>query len=245
MKRIFRLMIFSLLPIVGFSQDVQINRNDKTIAVTAVESITTPPEVASVKFGVHSYGQTKETAFKENLHLTDAILAALKKGGIKDANIETSEVSLDSVDPRDNWSPEMKAMRQFKAEQSWKIRVPAADAERILDLAIRAGANQAKKPEWDVLDPAGLQAKAGAAALQKARRIAEQMAEGLGVKLGGLVYASNFVPPTRWQRMFAGGLSTQTAEVTSSKPEEEQPSLKIYPEKVNSEATVHAVFATE
>jgi uncharacterized protein len=56
------------------------------------------------------------------------------------------------------------------------------------------GANDIDDVEWKVADPVALEAKARGAALAKARSIAEQMAKGLAIRLGDLVYASNAPP---------------------------------------------------
>ena len=82
--------------------------------------------------------------------------------------------------------------------------------------------------------------------MEHAREIASKMAQGLGVKLGGLVYASNQTPP---RGIFANAgfgnvdLNTENASVTVQgkmmKP------LAILPERITKSATVYAVFAIE
>ena len=84
-----------------------------------------------------------------------------------------------------------------------------------------------------------LQAKAGGAALAKARAIADQMAKGLGTKLGELVYASNRTPMSRFSANEVVAVMAATVE------RENKPQLTLFPQKVKSEATVYAVFAIE
>lgn len=136
----------------------------------------------------------------------------------------------------------MKKDRQFRAQQSWTVRVDAGDAQKVLDVATGAGANDVQQPDWDVSDPAGLQSLSAEAALKKARIVADQMAHGLGAKLGPLVYASNRAPVTRWMR---GLINTQMATVEVQAGKTPQPVLKLFPKKVKAEATVYAVFAIE
>ena len=110
----------------------------------------------------------------------------------------------------------------------------------MVDAAVKAGANEVDDVEWNVVDPIALQAKAGGAALAKARAIADQMAKGLGIKVGELVYASNRAPvPKMWR-----GLA-QTANASVASVQEQEPKLKLFPQKVRSDATVYAVFAIE
>lgn len=66
------------------------------------------------------------------------------------------------------------------------------------------------------------------------------MAKGLGTKLGELVYASNRAPVARMRRGMT--LNTMSAEVSSTA---KQPKLKLFPQKVKSDATVYAVFSIE
>lgn len=115
--------------------------------------------------------------------------------------------------------------------------------QAVVDLAVKNGANEVEDVEWEVADPVALQAKASGAALAKAREVAEQMAKGLGAKLGDLVYASNRAPvPKAWR-----GMETVTvnAEVAGMRTEERKPRLTLFPQKVKSDATVYAVFAIE
>ena len=88
-------------------------------------------------------------------------------------------------------------------------------------------------------DMNALQAKAAANALAKAQVIAQQMAQGLNVKLAGLIYASNQAPespvrPMPMMAMRAGAFSKDSV----------QP-LAINPRQIDESATVYAVFAIQ
>jgi uncharacterized protein YggE len=90
-----------------------------------------------------------------------------------------------------------------------------------------------------------LEAEAAKKALEHARQIASQMASGLGVKLGTLVYASNQTPPRGiFAAMGLGGmLQTENAMLGAAK--RNLVPLAISPEKIQKSATVYAVFAIE
>jgi uncharacterized protein YggE len=229
-----------LVAIGAWSQDIQVNRQNKTIAVTADESMTADAEVAVLAIGYHNYAPTQEAAFRENLRVAEQITGALLKAKIAADNIETEKLRLARVEGDEKWTEQMKKERSFEAQQSWHVVVSAEKAQTVVDLAVKAGANEVDDVEWNVADPVALQAKASGAALAKARAIAEQMAKGLGTKLGELVYASNRAPVAK---MWRGLLNTQSSALAS--PEDNQPKLKLFPQKVKSDATVHAVFAIE
>ena len=127
------------------------------------------------------------------------------------------------------------------AGQSWHVTVSASEAQMVVDLAVKAGANEVDDVEWNVADPVALQAKAGGAALAKARSIADRMAKGLGTKLGELVYASNRAPVAKMWR----GMTLNTEVSTMAVAVEKEPKLTLFPQKVKSDATVYAVFSIE
>jgi uncharacterized protein len=229
-----------LVVVAAMGQDIQINRQNKTIAVTAEESVTADAEVAVLAIGYHNYGLTQDAAFHENVRAAERITKTVLEAKIPEASIETEKLSLGQSESDEKWTDDMKKERRFQAQQSWHITVPVAQAQTIVDLCVNAGANEVEDVEWNVDDPVALQAKAGGAALSKARAIADQMAKGLGSKLGELVYASNRAPVAKMWRGMA--LQTSSASIGAA---ENQPKLKLFPQKVKADATVYAVFAIE
>lgn len=222
------------------AQDIQVNRQNKTIAVTADDSVEVDAEVAVLAIGYHNYGPTQDTAYDENVKASNLIAKALLGASVSKDNIETEKLQLNRTELDEKWTPEMKKERQFSAQQSWKVTVSASQAQAIVDLAVRSGANEVNDLDWQVADPVALQAKASGAALAKAHSIAEQMANGLGTKLGELVYASNRAPVPR-------GMETITVNAAQAElsVRDQKPRLTLFPQKVKSEATVYAVFAIE
>jgi uncharacterized protein YggE len=222
------------------AQDIQVNRQNKTIAVTAEESTTADAEVAVLAIGHHNYGLTQEAAFQENVRAAERITKALLDAKVPKANIETDKLRLTRTEIDEKWTADMKKDRQFTSEQSWHITVSASEAQTVVDLAVKAGANEVEDVEWNVADPVALQAKASGAALAKAKTVANQMAKGLGTKLGELVYASNRAPVAKMWR----GVTVNT-EAAMLAPPPPPPRLTLFPQKVKSDATVYAVFSIE
>jgi uncharacterized protein YggE len=243
MKHAFVTVLLFLGSCYLLGQDIQVNRQNKTIAVTADESVTADAEVAVLAIGCHNYAPTHDAAFQDNLRAADRIEKALLGAGLSNESIETEKLQLTRTEPGENWTPDMKKERQFAAHQSWHVSVAVSRAQALVDLAVQNGANEVDDVEWNVADPLALQAKASGAALAKARTIADQMARGLGAKLGDLVYASNHAPiPKLWGRTFSQ-LNTLSASVGGT--QERRPQLTLFPQKVQSDATVYAVFAIE
>ena len=219
---------------------VQINRENRTIAVTADDSVEVAAEIAILELGYHSFAPSKDAAYDDNVRTADLILKAIAAEGVPKENIQTEKLLLRREEPEENRTGKPKPP-QFETRQTWRIRVPVRQAQQLVDTAVRAGANELNDTQWAVADPIALQGKAGAAALAKARQVAEQMAKGLGARLGQLVYASNRAPAMSiW-----GMLNTVQTTSASLSAKVEQPQLTLYPQKVKSEATVYAVFAIE
>ena len=243
MKILFGAVLLLIGSSYSLGQEIQVNRQNKTIAVTADESVTADAGVAVLAIGYHNYAGTYDAAFQDNLRAAERIEKALLAAGIGKESIETEKLQLTRTEPGDNWTPDMKKERQFEAQQSWHVFIAVSRAQAVVDLAVQSGANDVADVEWNVADPLALQAKASGAALAKARTIADQMAKGLGAKLGDLVYASNRAPVPK----FLGGYGYNAVDSgeRSVLLEPNRPKLTLFPQKVKSDATVYAVFAIE
>lgn len=223
----------------GLAQDVSVNRSNKTVEVTVTQSVEVDPELAVLSIGYHNYGRTEDATFTENARVANRITQAMLDAEIPKEDIQTENVRLSRTEPQEKWTTSQREERQFEARQSWDVRVAVAQAQNVLGLAVRSGANELEDVDWQVKDPSALEAKAGAAALEKAHALADQMVKGLGGKLGDLLYASNmFRKPKTWGLMTQ--MATMTARIAPQKPE-----VRLFPKKVEQEATVHAIFAIE
>lgn len=224
------------------AQSVEVSRANRTIAITAEEDVSADAEVAILKLGYENYGPTKDSTFQENARVGAAIVRAVLDAGVPKGNVETESVQLKRVE-YDEEKPLTAGQKahQFEASQSWRVRVPAAQAEAIVDVAVRAGANKVDDVEWTVEDPVLLQARADGAALKKARTTAEHMAEGLGAKLGDLVYASNQAQSQSFDTL--GFYQSRIINLVTKAGTVPPPNLKIFPQKVKRHGKVYAVFA--
>src|SRR5262249_25916300 len=160
--------------------------------------------------------------------------------------IRTDKTSLTHVEAEPNWPADWRANRVFEAELRWKVTVPVKDAEGVIAIAIQAGATELADVAWDVVDRTGLQAEASKNALEKARKVADSMALGLGTSLGALVYASNSAPirPSNWPFFSGAGTSMATLSSVTGTPLPPK-IIKLLPEKIDEKTTVYAVFAIE
>ncbi len=223
------------------AQQIEVNKTNRTIAVTATDKATADAEVATVHVGFQVYAADSQAAYASGSKTSNAIVAALKKTGVEDSAIQSDAQNIAPVQSYEiqNLPEAEKAQRQFQVTQSWSVKTSAKNAASVLDAAVQAGANQSGQIDWDVADPDALEGQAAESALKRAHAIADQMAKGLGATLGPLVYASNQVPerpmPLASPMMMAkgGGGGAGVAP------------LAVSPQKVTSSATVYAIFSIE
>jgi uncharacterized protein YggE len=223
------------------AQTIQVNKDNRTIAITATASVTAMADVATVHIGFITYGPDNDAAYAAGSSLSNAIIKSLIAAGVPGDAIESENQNVSPVQDyqNDKLTPAEKAQRKFQVTQSWNVRANATDAAKILDLAVKAGANQSGQIEWSLKDENAPQAEAAGKALQRARTVAGEMARGLDTKLGNLIYASNETQaePVRplMKNMVMNGAMAAPAT----------PPLAINPRRIEKSATVYAVFAIE
>lgn len=222
------------------AQTIQVNKENRTISVTATDKVMALADAASVHIGFITYGADSNAAYASGSRLSNAIHKALTGAGVPNDAIESESQNLAPVQEYqiDKLTPAEKAARQFQLTQSWTVRTNAADAARILDLAVKAGANQSGQIEWTLKDPNIPEAEAAAKALQRARSVAAGMARGLDAKLGILLYASNEIEAQPIRPMMRA-MAAPSGGMQKVEP------LAINPRQIEKVATVHAIFAIE
>jgi uncharacterized protein YggE len=241
MKALLSTAAILFLTTAATAQQIQVNKDNRTIAVTASETATADADTAIVHIGFQAFGPDEKSAYANGSRISNAIAKALADAGVPKKDIESQQQNLTHVQPYEtqNLPADQRAQRQFTVTQTWDVKTKADDAAKILNVAVNAGANQSGNIDWSVADENALEAQAAAKALARARAIAEQMASGLGAKLGWLIFASNEAPTrpiTPLPRM---------APMMAMKAEATTPPLAINPRKVTSSATVYAVFAID
>lgn len=222
------------------AQTIQVNKENRTIAITATDKVTAIADQATLHVGFIAYGPDSNTAYANGSRVSNAIVKALVDAGVPKDTIQSENQQVAPVQnyQLDKLTEAQKAQRQFQVTQSWTVKMAANDAAKALDLAVKAGANQSGQIDWGFKDENAPEAEAAAKALKRARAQAEQMAASLSAKLGSLLYASNEVQPSGPRPMFRAMAAAPMAM------EKVQP-LAINPREIEKTATVYAVFAIE
>ncbi len=207
---------------------LKIDSTNRTLTVTASDSVIVDPDVAILHIGFETQPATAKDAYASGAQTSNAIVDALKQAGVSESAIHSESQFLQ----RDYSVP--KSHKFILAEQ-WTVKTTPKRAAELLDLAVSAGANSSGQIEWTVNDERGLENQALDKAAARAKADAAELAKGMGVQLGALIYVSNETSQPIRSFMTNGALAAKAAP----------PPLAIEPQKVTRSASIYAVYAIE
>jgi uncharacterized protein YggE len=154
--------------------------------VNATGEVTRVPDVAVISAGVVSRSATASAALQDNADRMQRVLAALKRAGIEDRDIQTSNVSLNPEYryPQDQ-APQLTG---YTASNSVSIRFrDIRNSGKILDALVGQGANQISGPNLIVDKPEAALDEARAKAIAIGRARADLYARSLGMRVARIV----------------------------------------------------------
>lgn len=158
--------------VICLAQTIQINRENKTIAISTTDEATAIADIAAVTVGFEIGGPDAQTTSAEAGKLSHAILEALHKVSIEDKSIESVGQGLHkNTEFDDKVKAEQRTKEQYIFRQSWEVSASPQSAAEVIRAGIAAGANQSGAINWRISDRKSLQAKAAEAALVKARQV--------------------------------------------------------------------------
>lgn len=241
-KCVALMFVLALYSNASEAQSVQVNQQNRTIEISASSSVEVTADRVTIVVGYHNYGPTHEAAFDQNSRVAAQILKAWKDAGVSEKKIATNSLisHVTSEDDLKGMTPAERKEKQYEMSQSWGIEETIEVAEKLLDLAVDAGANDVGEPQWSLADSDAAESQAYESALGKARTIADQMAKSFGSKTGALLYASNEARTTRFVT-----LNTEAATVLVKKNYSARPATKLLPQKIEKSGYVRAIFALE
>jgi uncharacterized protein len=236
-------LLLASVAIPSYAQQIVVSKDNRTIAVTTSADASAEADTVTVEIGFIEYGADQDSAYAAGSKTSNGIAAALKTAGIPQDAVQSESQSITPVQQYNNqdWTPAEKAERKFQVQQSWSVKTAAGNGAKVLDVAVKAGANQSGQMTWSVQDDDGLQAKAAKLALDRARQIAQQMAGGLNASLGPLVYASNEAPSRGPQPL----MSPLNVRLQAGPAAQKVEPLSVSARKVTTSATVYAVFSIQ
>jgi uncharacterized protein YggE len=153
------------------------------ITVVGSGTANVVPDVADWSFGVHSEGETASAALSANAAAMRGVIAALRNAGLAKRDLRTDEVSLYPETADDG-----RTVTGYSASSMVTATVrKLGDAGRVVDAAVKAGANDVSGPSLRPSDTGAQYREAVDKAFDDARTHAEAIAAKAGVPLGAAV----------------------------------------------------------
>jgi uncharacterized protein len=154
-----------------------------TVTVTGTGTVSAVPDQASFSFTVQTKAATAAAALSRNATVTRGVISAIEDAGVPEADIQTSQVSLDPVTSNDGTS-----IVAFTASDSISVtKLAIAKAGAVVDAAVGAGATDVSGPSLEISSQDAIYAKALKAAVAQAKAKAQALADAAGLSLGAVV----------------------------------------------------------
>jgi uncharacterized protein YggE len=184
----FFVLLFVYTKLVGpipFSLNSVVTNKMDMFSVTGEGKASVVPDIAVVSVGVSAQGATAKAVQQELNTKMNAVTAAVKAAGIKEADIKTADYS---INPTYDYQSATQKITGYQAQSNLTIKVRDMDrANSVLDAATAAGANQVRGVSFTVDDPTRAEDQARTEAVAQAKKKAEDAAKTAGFKLGRIV----------------------------------------------------------
>lgn len=171
--------------------------NATTLNLSAQGEVRVAPDMATITLGVQTEAPTAAEAMRSNAAQMNAVVAALKRQGIAERDIQTSTINLNArYQYVENLPPKLIG---YTATNNVTIRVQ--DIARLggaLDAVVGAGANQIHGISFGLKDPKAAEDEARRKAVQAIRAKADLYSSAMGLKITRLVNLSEnggYSPP--------------------------------------------------
>lgn len=194
------------------------------IAVSADAKVSTPPDIATLSFGVSTGRQaTAKAATTLIAQNMTKILSAVKALGIDEKDISTQSFYLS---PEYDYTTSGQIPRGFQASQTLSVKVRDLDkVGDVLTAATNAGANQSGGVSFSIDNPDTVKAEAREMAIAKAKEKASVLAKNLGMSLGrmtGFSEDGNYAVPRPYmmdKAMAVGGEMAPSIQLPAGEQE--------------------------
>lgn len=183
MKKLVAVALSALL-VCGAVTAVAATTATPTIVVSVDSSIEVDPDYAVASFGVTTSETTATKAREVNTKSMNAVIAAVKKLGIKQDKIQTEYVSMN---PSYDYSGATSTVQGYQVSNT--ISVTIDDLTKVADVvnaAMKAGANTLNGVTFNLRDRDTYYNQALAQAVKKAPQKAKTIAAASGMTLGSV-----------------------------------------------------------
>jgi len=198
----------------GGSSPMQVHAmaQQPALNLSAYGEVKVAPDQATINFGVVTEAVTAQEAMAQNAQQMTRVVAALRRAGIAERDIQTSGLNLSAqYDYQQNEPPKL---RGYQATN--RVTVIINDLTKVgttADAVVTAGVNQIDGIAFGLKDPKAAEDQARQLAVRALQDKARLYAQALGVELGGvrsLTEGGGFTPePPR--PMYARAMAMDSA----------------------------------
>jgi hypothetical protein len=176
----------AVLPSTAMAQQMTQTIAGTRLDLSATGEVTRVPDVAIISAGVVSRSASASGALQDTANRMSQVLGALKRAGVADRDIQTSNVSLNpEYRYPENQSPQLVG---YTASNNVTVRFrDIRSSGKILDALVAVGANQINGPTLTVDKPESALDEARAKAVAIGRARAELYAHSLGLRVVRIV----------------------------------------------------------
>jgi len=173
------------------AQDIRpLMPTDGTVLDVAAEGSTTRvPDLALIQAGVVTQAGSAAEAMQQNSARMASVIAALRKAGIAERDLQTSAVSLNPVYRNEDNQPPVITGYQASNQLTVRFR-DIAKSGAILDTLVRQGANNISGPNLTLDKADAAMDEARTDAIAKARARAELYARAAGLRVDRILAIS-------------------------------------------------------
>ncbi|MCA1591309.1 MAG: SIMPL domain-containing protein [Acidobacteria bacterium] len=151
------------------------------VLVTGESDLKAPPDTALIVLSVVTQNQKALPAQQENARKTEAVIKAIKEAAGENAEIKTSDYSLQ---PQRNWNGSMPKIVGYEAQNSVTLKTGALDnVGAVIDAATQAGANSVESVSFVLRESNPARGQTLAEASKQAMDKARAMAQALGGRI--------------------------------------------------------------
>jgi len=161
----------------------------RTITVEGHGDIAAPPDSASVSAGVTTQAKTAAAALSENAAAMSNVFAALKRLGVPEKNIQTSNFSVEpQYAPYNANSTDRQRIVGYQVSNQVNVLLDhVSNVGPAIDTLVAAGANQMNGIAFTIHDPKPLLDQARTSAVEDAMARAPVLTKAAHVTLGPIV----------------------------------------------------------
>lgn len=215
MRYLIACAALTAVTLVAAGQTVESSPTGTRISASAEATVSVKPDQARVSMAVVTEAPTSQEAGARNAKETEKLLAALKQALGNGGEYKTSGYWVNpqyQTGPRDN-----NRITHYVARNSVEVTIDdLAIVSKVIDAAVKAGANNVSALRFSVKDEEGAKTSALVKATSLARQKTDAMANALGLRVQRVVSVTDAETPSVMPVMMeARAMAADTAAVST------------------------------